>query len=195
MEFKSKSRKEILKLIEKAKINWSDSIDKFEKIGSERRPMYLKAQELEEILKWKLRGQFGRKSKVREKNTDENIEKITKAAFGLTHSDFEIETELKINTLRVLYGVGTPVASAILAMCFPQKYAVIDFRNWRQFFDEKKISFSVSDYLRYLRELKIYAKNFSIPIRDMDMALWQFDSDKNNDGMNMNYEFSNIIPK
>lgn len=89
-------REEILHLIETAKINWLGSIDKFEQIGFERRPMYLKPQELDEILKWKLRGQFGRKSKVREKNTNENIKKITKTAFDLTHSNFEIETELRI---------------------------------------------------------------------------------------------------
>lgn len=175
----SLAKEKINMLIEKAKSDWSESINEFEKISYERKPMYLKSEELEEILKWKLRGQYGRKLKIREKNTDENIEKITKAAFDLTHSEFEIETELRINTLSVLYGVRTPVATAILAMCFPKKYAVIDFRNWRQIFGEIKTSFSVSDYFRYLSELEVYAEHFSIPIRDMDMAFWQFDSENN----------------
>ena len=52
--------------------------------------------------------------------------------------------------LNVLHRVGIPVASAILALAKPDKYAVIDFRGWRQIFARKKNSFSTRDYLTYL---------------------------------------------
>ena len=87
------------------------------------------ASELEEILNWKLRTQFGRQSKIRKNNTEQNIELITKTTFLLTHENSDVETALKLKSLTLLYGVEIPVASSILTICFPETYSVIDFRN------------------------------------------------------------------
>ena len=53
---------------------------------------------------------------------------FTKWAFKITHTDEDYETYLKIKTLMVPRGISIGIASAILALCFPQSYAVIDFR-------------------------------------------------------------------
>jgi len=88
--------------------------------------------ELECILRWKLISQFGRQKKIREKNTDNNVRIITKAAFAVSHTEKDFEIILKLKILTTLTGVEIPVASAILTICYPELYSVIDFRNWRQ---------------------------------------------------------------
>ena len=108
----------------------------FAVLRQERVPLYLTLAELNEILRWKLRGQFGRQRARRRLNTDEVIRAVTTAALSLTHPDDDYETELRLGLLCTLRGVGVPVASAILALVFPERYAVIDFRGWRQLFTE-----------------------------------------------------------
>lgn len=72
-------------------------------------------------------------------------------------------------------GVGVPVASAVLALVFPEKYAVIDFRGWRQVFGEERTTFSVSDYRRYLREIRRLALELEWCVQEVDLAIWEYD--------------------
>lgn len=71
--------------------------------------------------------------------------------------------------------VSVPVASAILALVFPEKYAVIDFRVWRQVFDEERTTFSVSDYKRYLHEIQRLAHELGWQVQEVDFAIWEYD--------------------
>lgn len=112
--------------------------------GSTRRPLYLTTSDLNQILKWKLRGQYGRQRKVRAKNTTRAIRAITTAAFAIRDRHPIRELELRVRVLCALHGVGVPVASAVLAVAEPRKYGVIDFRAWRQVFpNAKKSGFTV----------------------------------------------------
>lgn len=132
--------------------------------------------ELEEILKWKLRKQFGRTKKKREGNTNDNVIEITRAAFSVTHTDKDFETKLKINLLSTLAGVKIPVASAILTLCFPTLYAVVDFRNWQVFnAGERKTSYTPNDYVKYLKKIRQEAKKYELTPQEIDIAIWQND--------------------
>jgi hypothetical protein len=140
-----------------------------------RRPFYLTVDEFEEVLRWKLRQQIGRQRDLRAANTEELIRAVTGLALTITHSDSEYELELRVGILRSLRGVAVPVASAVLALAFPEKYAVIDFRGWRQIFDEKRTTFTIPDYKRYLAAIQRLANELSWPPQEVDLAIWEYD--------------------
>jgi len=149
----------------------------FSRLQKERHPFYLTLNELQEILKWKLRKQFYRQGTKREVNTNENVIAITSAAFAVIHSDKDFETSLKLRLLCTLTGVEVPVASAILTLCFPTEYSVIDFRNWRQIYrvDKRRTTYSIKEYLTYLKTIKQWAKEFDVTPQEIDIAIWQSD--------------------
>jgi thermostable 8-oxoguanine DNA glycosylase len=148
---------------------------RFAHMRQERQPFYLTGAELDEILKWKLRGQYGRQQRRRAINTEELIKAITSIALTITHPDRDYELELRVNLLCALRGVGVPVASAVLALVYPEQYAVIDFRGWRQVFGEEKITFSIADYKRYLKRIRDLADTLGWPPQEVDLAIWEYD--------------------
>lgn len=153
----------------------------FQQLKNEREEFYLEENELEEILKWKLRSQYGRQKAKRKVNTPKNINAITKVAFNISHNDNDIETALKLKLLSTLTGVEIPVASAILTLCYPQKYVVIDFRNWRQVYksDKTKTTYTTADYIKYLKHIQEQAKKYGVTPQEFDIAIWQKDIESN----------------
>ncbi|MCD6337953.1 MAG: hypothetical protein J7M29_01030 [Verrucomicrobia bacterium] len=149
--------------------------EQFARVRQERVPLYLTLDEFDEILRWKLRSQYGRQRERRKVNTDDVIRIVTTAALSLTHPDSDYETELRLGILCTLRGVGVSVASAILALVFPEKYAVIDFRGWRQVFDEEKKPFTISDYKRYLRKIQPLSLKLGWSVQEVDLASWEYD--------------------
>ena len=143
-----------------------------------REPFYLTAGEFQSILEWKLGQQLGRGRKLRVANTDELIRAVTGFALTISHSDPDYEIELRIGALCLLRGVGVPVASAVLALAFPEKYAVIDFRAWRQCFGVDQTVFWVNDYKRYMREIQRLADELGWPPQEVDHAIWEYDRRK-----------------
>ncbi|MCZ7542258.1 MAG: hypothetical protein M5R40_01385 [Anaerolineae bacterium] len=162
---------------------WTEDLkSRFQRLRSERQPFYLTFEEFDEILHWKLDQQYGRQRERRKANTDEVIRAITGAALTITLAEDEVqeeyELELRIGILCALRGVGVPVASAVLALVFPEKYAVIDFRGWRQVFgEEKRNGFSIADYKRYLREVRRLADELRWLVQEVDLAIWVYDKD------------------
>ena len=148
---------------------------RFAQLRRERSPLYLTCEEFDEILHWKLRGQYGRLREKREANTEDVIQAVTATALTITHPDEEYEIELRVGILCALRGVGVPVASAVLALIFPEKYAVIDFRGWRQVFGEKKTTFSIANYKKYLRKIRQLADELGWPVQEVDLAIWEYD--------------------
>ena len=100
---------------------------------------------------------------------------LSLAALAITHSNKEYELELRFGLLCVLRGVGVPVASAVLALIFPEGYGVIDFRGWRQIFGEERSSYTIADYKRYLAELRHLADELGWPVQEVDLAIWEYD--------------------
>lgn len=174
-------KEQILELVSRTdnKDKTKELTNHFDKLKKERVPFYLTDVELNEIFVWKLRSQIGRQEEKRKENTDENVRTITEAAFAITHSDKNYETTLKLKLLTTLTGVGIPVASAILTLCFPTEYSVIDFRNWRQIYksDEAKTSYTASEYVEYLKTIKEMANEYGVTPQEIDIAIWQLDID------------------
>lgn len=149
----------------------------------ERQPLYLTEEEFEKILQWKLGRQIGRQRHIRTANTDEVIREVTRLALTITHPDKEYELELRIDILCALRGVSVPVASAVLALVFPEEYAVIDFRVWRQLFDEDKSIFSTSDYKKYMHKIRPLANELGWPVQQVDHTIWEYDRQSNTRGL------------
>jgi len=148
--------------------------EKLARVRRERQPLYLTKAEFEEILQWKLGQQIGRQRERRSANTEEIIRAVTGLALTITHSDKEYELELRMGILCALRGVAIPVASAVLAHAFPEEYAVIDFRGWRQIFGEGETVFSIPKYKRYLREVRRLADELGWPVQEVDHAIWEY---------------------
>jgi len=140
-----------------------------------RAPRYLTIREFDDILHWKLRGQYGRQRKRRSANTEETVRAVTGLALSIQHDNKEYELELRFRILCALRGVEVPVASAILALVFPDKYAVVDFRGWRQVFGKKRDSFTVPDYKKYLAKVQLLAQELGWPVQEADLAIWEYD--------------------
>jgi hypothetical protein len=144
-------------------------------LREQRNPLYLKEAEFDEILKWKLGTQYGRRQDQRKLNTDDVIRAVTTAALNITHVDRDYELELRVNLLWSLRGVGVPVASAVLAVAFPETYAIIDYRVWRQVFGEDGSGFNTNDYKRYMREIWRLADELGWLPQEVDFAIWKYD--------------------
>ena len=120
----------------------------------DRSPFFLDLEEFDTILKWKLKRQYHRQKYARsEKLTEEIVKKVTELALNISHPNKDNEIDLRINSLSIIWGVNTAIASAILALCFPEQFAVIDFRVWRQLFPNEKRYFTINDYLSYLKKI------------------------------------------
>jgi thermostable 8-oxoguanine DNA glycosylase len=144
----------------------------FARLRHTRQPLYLTRSEFEKILKWKLDRQLGRQRKIRAVNTEEVISAVTCLAFTITHEDKVYESELRIKLLCALRGVGIPVASAILAIVFPEEYAVIDVKVWHQLFNENRTAFSISNYRKYMHEIRRLSNELGWPPQKVDFAIW-----------------------
>ena len=179
--FDFENREQILGLIDRADDNQETIklISHFQKLKSQRKPMFLDKSDFDSILKWKLRSQFGRQLKLRQLNTNEIIQKVTKLVFAIEHPDNNYETELKLKILASIKGVEIPVASAILTLTSPDKFAVVDFRVWRQLFGEKKSYYTTTDYFKYIGRIKELSDKYDLKLQQIDMAIWQYDIEQN----------------
>jgi hypothetical protein len=140
-----------------------------------RQPFYLTRADLQRILRWKLRSQYGRSAKFREHLTDALVRHVTQATFGYRANNCDIELGVRIRLLAALPGVGVPVASAVLALVEPHRYCVVDYRGWRTLFGEERRHFSVRDYRRYRTAIAKLADRLGWPVQETDAVVWEFD--------------------
>ena len=155
---------------------------KFAAARKQRDPMHLTESEFFEVARWKLINQYGRAQRLLERNSAERIEAVTSRALSFCDPDPDIEMVGRVTMLRVLPGVGMGVASAILALCFPEQYAPIDFRVWRQLFGTEKDMFELTEYRRYLGRLRELAAHLESldpgtdwPVQLVDYFTWEYD--------------------
>jgi hypothetical protein len=144
-------------------------------LKARRRPFYLTKADLEPILRWKLRSQYGRGLKLRTYLTDDLVRQVTRAAFGYRVADVDIELGVRTRLLAALPGVGVPIASAVLALVEPRRYCVVDFRGWRAIFGEERRYFSARDYRRYRTAIATLAKKLGWSVQETDSVVWEFD--------------------
>jgi thermostable 8-oxoguanine DNA glycosylase len=135
-----------------------------------------------------LLGQYQRVKKRLENNSISTISLVTKNVFEVYEklTDLDVSQEeidrIVIKSLMVLDGVNFGIASAILTLKYPHKYAVIDFRNWDILseFDllpkskEGQRSFTLKEYLLYLKKIRNIGKKLKLHPQRVDWALWKY---------------------
>jgi len=106
------------------------------------------------------------------------IRKSRKSVKQIMREVYNVKTqEEKIKILINIKGIGLPIASAILTVCYPEKFTVLDYRVWDILFRDKRVKSksvpnTISRYLDYVRVCKNYAKELKLSLRDFDKAMW-----------------------
>lgn len=144
-------------------------------LRKKRQPYFLDADDFDEVVKWKLRGQYGRQQRERDTNPRAAYCVVTRAAFEIVLDDLDHELEIRVGLMGALRGVGVGVSSAVLALSEPEKYCVVDFRGWRRVFGEEKRWFTVEDYKQYRRRVAELAGALGWPVQEADLAIWEYD--------------------
>ena len=127
-----------------------------------------------EIVKWKLDRQEGRTRHRRgTKVTKDLLRQITICAFGLRHTDRDSLTRARLMVLQGIPGVGMGIASAILALTFPDEYGVIDDIVWKVIYGSKKESFWIANYRKYLEDLLSASSTLGWPPQEVDFFAWK----------------------
>lgn len=147
----------------KERLNWYK--EEFEKISKEILEYpYLSHYDFLRIRNFKLQN-----STI---ENDSRVELVTKEAFNLAKEDKIREA---INKLTQLNGVAIPIASTILAMKFPNKFAIIDKRvikalrkeEWLK--DYLKNPKTYEEYILFMRK----TKPLDISLRDFERSLFE----------------------
>lgn len=150
-------------------------ISRFEVLRKRRSRFHLTLPELLEVARWKLEGQYGRAARHLERLTPPVVRTVTAAAFAIDGPDDDFETELRAGLLTTLPGVGLPIASAVLTLVEPDRYAVIDFRAWRALFGSDRASFGVADYRAFMAALRERSVRERTTPRIVELRLWHED--------------------
>lgn len=88
------------------------------------------------------------------------------------------EQVAKVDLLLAMPGIGLAMASAILTVCYPQEFTVLDYRVWETLKSldipdlPRRISGTASEYVQYCRACKAYAQHMGVSLRDLDRVLW-----------------------
>jgi hypothetical protein len=117
-------------------------------------PFSLTRDEFLEICHWKLADQYARPARQLESNSAKRVKRVTEMAFAVKDRDPDFELGARLAILRLLPGVGVGIASAILGLCWPKRYAPLDGRLWHAVFGEQRDSLDVAEYRRYLARLR-----------------------------------------
>ena len=84
----------------------------------------------------------------------------------------------KVENLLALWGIGLAMASAILAVCYPEKFTVLDYRAWETLRDNSVVDLperypqSSAGYLEYCSACRQLAERVGLSLRNLDRALW-----------------------
>jgi hypothetical protein len=106
------------------------------------------------------------------KNDPDYVKEVTRLSF-VTNNE-----KLRLEILTLLNGVNIRMASAILMFCFPEKYTVMDWRAWKSLQKlgdlESEILDTYESYKIYNEKCKKIAGCYSVSLRLLDKALWQW---------------------
>ena len=125
---------------------------------------YLLLPELRQMAQWKS-PRIGRRIDA---NSESVVEDVTRLAFG-TDDD-----SLAIRALRLLSGVGWPMASVLLHFCARKPYPVLDVRAlWSVGYDTPP-HYTAALWLEYTQFCRDLAHRTGHSMREIDRALWQY---------------------
>ncbi len=144
-----------------------------------RQPFHLTRAELERILHWKFGPHWGGVHKrILTANSPARIRALTRAAFrGVP------DPKAVITPLCRLSGISVTVASAIATLCYPEQFAIIDYRAWRMLSEyglvppvrSLKRSSTIPQFVRYTAIMRALARAAHCTPQRADWALWAFD--------------------
>jgi thermostable 8-oxoguanine DNA glycosylase len=84
----------------------------------------------------------------------------------------------KVEILCNVKWIGIPIASAILSVCYPTEFTVLDYRAWEALkqasvegLPERPPRYAQS-YLQYCEACRRFADRMGLSLRDLDRALW-----------------------
>ena len=109
-------------------------------------------------------------------NTSSAVRQRTAAIFT-SRDDVRV-----MQSLIELKGVAVPVGSALLAVCLPERYGVIDVRAWATLHswelvpDDSFSSYDLDAWARYCRVLRRLGDDAELTPREVDKALFAFDA-------------------
>jgi len=134
---------------------------------------YLTNEEFFTIIIWK-----SNRSKTRVLNGIKKSEKTIKEITEEVYKEKELKNKVEI--LKKIDGIGIPIASAILAVCYPNDFTITDYRatNSLEILGEKitkNPALSSSSYLDYVNICKKLKDRYNCSLREFDRILWGID--------------------
>ncbi len=117
-------------------------------------PFYLTRDEFLEICRWRLGEQYARSSHALEASSAKRVKRITELAFAVKDRDPDFELDARLSILRLLPGVGLGVASTVLGLCYPKRFAALHAKVWGAVFGEGRDGLDAADYRRYLARIR-----------------------------------------
>jgi len=84
----------------------------------------------------------------------------------------------KVETLLQVPGIGLAMASAILTVCYPDQFTVLDYRAWDTLHSNEVPDLpshypsTTAEYLQYCTACRDLALRIDLSLRDLDRALW-----------------------
>jgi len=100
------------------------------------------------------------------------VQRVSKIIRNIGESRDETEKENQIRELCKIRGIDLPIASAILAACYPEEFMIIDRRVWNEVYHRKYLTRSPKIYLSYNLHCLKMAKKKKLRLRDLDKAYW-----------------------
>ena len=134
---------------------------------------YLTPEEFFAIVIWK--------SNRAKTNVRRGIKKSKKTIRTITSEIFQTKTlEQKLEAIISIPGIGIPMASAILTVCYPDNFTVADYRacaTLKDFGEEitGNPTAKISAYFEYLDKCKKLAKKYNLSLRNFDRIFWAKD--------------------
>ncbi len=148
--------------------------DLIERLGHVKHDHKLSRGEFLDICSWK----SPRSIRLCEQNSASLIAKTGRQVFATTNEG------MKLQLLTNLHGVGVPTASAILTLTDPNNYGVLDIRVWQLLYRLQSVTmncrgrgFTFKHWDRYLGILRHHARQLRVPVRLVELTLFQFHRD------------------
>jgi len=139
---------------------------------------HITKEDLTRVVKWKFQGRLeGRQGRILKfLNTVDNefIIDLSRLAFRAK------DDKKRIQLLCTIDGVGTAVASTILAFYNPKNYGVFDIHAWRELFGKEPNSLftDMKNIFRFFERLREIALKTKLPCRDVEKALFKKNFDE-----------------
>jgi len=141
-----------------------------ERLEAARRRGHLTKGELHAVCRWK----SVRAQPLVLSNNHHQIREATSIALSSR------EERKRLTALTSLRGVGTPMASAILMLLEPDRYAVIDIRVWQVLRKRKAVkgneagtNFTFRQWAAFLRVVRRLAAEMQVSARDVERTLFK----------------------